>query len=71
MVINREENNFQLKYTPPDDMNLTGYLYQSNGTAGTKDINLNLSRYYVNVTNFVNKYTNQADNNTNYMKAGS
>ena len=52
-------------------MKLTGYLYQSNGTAGTKDINLNVSRYYVNVTHFVNKYTNQADNNANFMKAGS
>ena len=72
-VINREENNFQLKCTPPDDMNLTGYLYQSNGTVGTKDINLNLTKYYdyANVTHLVNKHTNQADNNVNFRKAGS
>ena len=65
-VINKDENNYQLQCTPPDQTNVTGYIYQSNGTIGNSHLNLNMSKYndYVNV--YYSTPSPIPDNNVNF-----
>jgi hypothetical protein len=72
-VISREETDYQLKCTPPENTNVTGYIFQSNGTVKNTHINLNMSEYYdyVNVVHYLKNKTNADNINVHYRKNSS
>ena len=73
-VVSREETDYQLKCTPPEKTNVTGYIFQSNGTVKNTHINLNMSEYhdYVNVVHYLkNNTVDDNSNNIHYRKNSS